>query len=135
MADGDALPGDFSINGKQFSFALERASKAIPAGRYRVLFTVSDRASIGQLWSPDPEHRLPLVDGVPGRSGIRIHAANEYDELEGCVALGRRRAGPMLVNSRAAVTPFVDLVRETIDTEEIWLTVLDAPKGPQPLNT
>lgn len=127
QADGDALPGDFSVNGKLYAFSLERTSKAIAPGRYRVLFTVSARASRHELWSPDGRHRLPLIAEVPGRDGIRIHAANEYEELEGCVALGKRRAGPRLVYSRAAVEPFVALVAAADAAKEpIWIVVQDA---------
>jgi len=28
------------------------------------------------------------LQDVPGRNGIRIHPANVFDELEGCIALG-----------------------------------------------
>lgn len=124
---GDALPGDVSIDGTPFSCTLERTSLAIAAGRYRVLFTVSARAARQELWSPDAQHRLPLIDGVPGRSGLRIHAANFAYELLGCIALGRRLVGPQLLNSRAAVEPFVNLIAETdAKGESIWIAIEDA---------
>lgn len=124
---GDALPGLFDLGGVFFAFALERVSLAIPTGRYRVLFTVSARASRGELWSPDPQHRLSLIDGVPGRSGIRIHAGNDAEELLGCVALGQQRNGAQLANSRAALIPFVEKVAAADALREwIWITIQDA---------
>lgn len=129
-ADGEALPGDFFVNGKLYAFSLERTSKAIAPGRYRVLFTVSDRARRKELWSPDAKCRLPLIDGVPGRSGLRFHAGNFFEELEGCIALGRRRAGAQLMQSRAVIEPFVDLVAKAAEAlEEIWITI--EPVGAQ----
>jgi hypothetical protein len=125
-AIGGALTGDFSIDGKLFAFSLERSSRAIRPGRYRVDFTVSDRASRGELWTPDHEHRLPLIV-VPGRSGIRIHAANEYEELLGCVALGKRLSGAELLYSRAAVAPFIDRLEAAIAAgQETWIEIQNA---------
>jgi len=59
----------------------------IPPGLYRCLWT----------WSPAFKRLMYLVDRVPGRSGVRIHAANLMGDkalgfraqLNGCIALGR----------------------------------------------
>lgn len=121
---GDALPGDCLVNGQPFSCSLERLSLAIAAGRYPLTLTVSERASMGELWSPDAKHRLPLIGAVPGRSGLRVHGANFYYELLGCIALGRRLVGSQLVNSHAAVEPFIHLLDEAVG--DSWITLLDA---------
>jgi hypothetical protein len=131
-ADGDCLPGECFIDHVRYSFTLERTSKAIPAGRYPLRFTPSARAERGELWSPDPEDRLPLVDDVPGRVGIRVHAANDPDELLGCIAVGLTFAHRRLGSSRAALGPFVAKVRDAAARhEEIWLEVRNpiAPDG------
>jgi Steigviridae/Suoliviridae L,D-carboxypeptidase/transpeptidase len=52
-------------------------STAIPPGRYPVELTVSQRAAEGSLWSPRADHKLPLLIGVPGFEGVRIHAGND----------------------------------------------------------
>src|SRR5690242_17822651 len=90
---GESQPGLLHIGGAFQCFTLERVSTLIPAGSYPVYLTVSERSQLGKLWSPDSLHRLPLIAKVPGRSGIRIHAANRPEELEGCVAVGRVLAG------------------------------------------
>lgn len=129
-SDGDTLPGDLFVNGVRTCCTLERVSRAIPAGRFAVQFTVSDRATMGSLWSPDAEHRLPLIV-VPKRSGIRFHAANEASQLEGCIALGQAFVGVRLGNSRAALTPFVDLIAAAdAKHEAIWLEVRN-PVAPE----
>lgn len=129
-AIGDALLGKLAIGGVFFSDTLERQSLAIPAGRYRLLFTVSARATSGELWSPDAQHRLPLIDGVSDRSGIRCHAANFEYELLGCVAVGKR-SGAELVNSRDALTALVAKVAAADAAgEAMWITVLDSEVAP-----
>ena len=51
---------------------------AIPTGFYRLRVTMSPRFKI----------YLPILDGVIGRSGIRIHAGNTIDHTEGCILVG-----------------------------------------------
>ena len=50
----------------------------IPAGRYICRWT----------WSPSFKKFTYEIIGVEGRAGIRIHAANLYTQIRGCVALG-----------------------------------------------
>lgn len=39
-------------------------------------------------FSPKFKENLFLIKNVPKREGIRIHVANHYDQLLGCIALG-----------------------------------------------
>lgn len=50
----------------------------IPAGRYALDYT----------YSPRFHRKLPLVCGVPGRSGIRIHSGNTVSDSKGCILVG-----------------------------------------------
>ena len=59
----------------------QRSISCIPEGRYPVVKSFSPRFQT-MLWE---------VKNVPGRSGIRIHAANRVQELEGCIAPGMLR--------------------------------------------
>lgn len=123
---GDAQFGVLTIDGVFQCYTLERVSLIIPAGTYPVYLTVSQRSLAGSLWSPDLLHRLPLVAKVPGRSGIRIHAANRPAELEGCIAVGQIQREGMLEQSRIALT---GLWRKLIlDPDGVFtLDIVDTP--------
>ncbi len=71
---------------------------AIPAGTYQVQLTWSPRLS------PKYENKLmPIITGVEGFTGIRIHSGNTDDDTEGCVLVGKERVGnDRIVESRVA---------------------------------
>ncbi len=122
-----AIPGELFIGGAFFSFTLENAALAIPVGRYKVTMTWSKRAYEGQLWTPDPLGRLPLLCDVPGRTGVRIHAANEFHQLEGCVAVGQSLSGIWLGRSRAALTQLLPVIDAALwKKDPVWLEVQPA---------
>lgn len=76
-------PGEFVFMDKIVGYSIElpwrdnaKGRSCIPAGEYGLI--VNQSARFKKL--------LPLVQDVPGRSGIRIHGANKVTELEGCIA-------------------------------------------------
>lgn len=52
---------------------------AIPLGRY----------ALDLSWSPRFKRELPIILGVPGFSGIRIHGGRDETATHGCVLVGR----------------------------------------------
>ncbi len=54
---------------------LENAEYIIPEGKYELKMT----------WSPRFKKMMPLVCGVRGRSGIRIHTGTKPEHSTGCV--------------------------------------------------
>lgn len=62
---------------------------AIWAGRYRVLRT----------YSPKFKKLMPLITGVKGFEGIRIHAGKDANSTEGCLIVGENRIKGGVVNS------------------------------------
>jgi hypothetical protein len=75
---GKSLFGQLYVDGAYFCDTLENTDYAIPTGFYRLRVTLSPRFKI----------YLPILDGVIGRSGIRIHAGNIIDHTEGCILVG-----------------------------------------------
>ena len=92
---------------------LENADHLIPELIYPVHVT----------HSPKFKRLLPIINYVPGRTGIRMHAGNRAAESEGCVLLGEAK-GMRLVNSREAVDSVTTFLQSIDAThEEIRLDV------------
>lgn len=87
----------------------DRGRTAIPTGNYRVLITKS----------PKFKEWLPLIFGVPGFEGIRIHAGNKPVNTRGCILVGRNRIKGQLVTSRAVLLSLIRAMTEALDREEI----------------
>lgn len=83
---------------------------AIPAGRYRVRFTFSQR--FGRV--------LPLLEDVPGFTGIRIHPGNTVEDTEGCILPGSSRQPSRVFGSRVA---FERLFEQISGAAECWIDV------------
>ena len=69
---------------------------AIPTGEYRVRWTYSARFDM----------MMPLVDGVKGFTGIRIHSGNTANHTDGCILLGKNERVGMVLESRETCKAF-----------------------------
>ena len=74
----------------------------IPAGRYNLDYT----------YSPRFQRKLPLLCGVPHRSGIRIHSGNTVHDSKGCILVGldRIKERDFLLYSRSALSMVNELI-------------------------
>ena len=72
---GTAITGRLVINGRFFCNTLERVGYQIPALCYPVRVTMSPRF----------KRLLPIVQNVPGRSGIRFHRGTKPQHSTGCI--------------------------------------------------
>jgi hypothetical protein len=121
-ATDGAILGDLFFDGTRECFTLEREDLAIPLGRYRVTITKSQR--FGRM--------LPLVNGVPDRSGIRIHPGNTEHDTEGCILVGRTATlgTGTIGESRLAMDALqAKLAWGIARGEQVWLTI-EAPTAP-----
>ena len=72
--DGKAVRGIMRAEGQEYA-TLENADYIIPVGTYEVRVT----------YSPRFKRMLPLVEQVPGRSGIRFHRGTRPEHSKGCI--------------------------------------------------
>ena len=91
-------------------------STAIPRGRYRITIT----------HSPAFNKPLPLLNDVPGYSGIRIHPGNSAADTSGCilVGVGVHLGDKGLHESRVAFKKVYDLIDEALfKGDDVWIDV------------
>ena len=110
-------------NGKKISDTLEPTwrdykggelkipkKSAIPEGSYRVVVTKSQRF----------QKYLPLLVGVPGFEGVRIHAGNTSRDTEGCILVGQNLQVGKVLRSRITLEKLMKLIE---NEKEIYLTI------------
>ena len=83
---------------------------AVPEGTYPVVVTKSRR--FGRY--------LPLLVGVPGFEGIRIHSGNTSDDTEGCILVGQNLMVGKVVWSRITLEKLMRLIE---NEERDFLTI------------
>jgi len=92
---------------------------AIPAGRYRVLVTLSQR--FGRM--------LPLLVDVPGFTGVRIHPGNTSADTSGCILVGQSRAHDSIASSRLAMAELQPQIAGALARgDDVFITVANPLK-------
>lgn len=67
-----------------------KGETAIPTGIYKIEIT----------YSPKYKRLMPLLIGVKGYSGVRIHSGNTSKDTEGCLLVGKNTKVGMVTDSR-----------------------------------
>lgn len=93
---------------------------AIPAGRYRVILSYSQRF----------KRVLPELIGVPQFMAIRIHGGNTTEDTEGCILVGMGRTQhpkkPTRIHTCAeAVAGVIADIRAASKLGSVWLEVVN----------
>ena len=97
---------------------------AIPTGRYRILWNVSNKFRT-KSWARPYSGCVPLIDRVKGFDGIRIHPGNTPADTYGCVLPGKN-------TEKGKVTSSVECYRMLLDKylvpafkrgENVWITI------------
>ena len=83
---------------------------AIPEGTYRVVVTKSQRF----------QKYLPLLVGVPGFEGVRIHAGNTSRDTEGCILVGQNIQVGKVLWSRITLEKLMKLIE---NEKEIYIII------------
>lgn len=102
--------GDFTDEGEGKIYG----KTAIPAGRYQVI--VSESPKLGR--------RLPLIIGVPGYTGIRIHGGKNANWSEGCPLVGENKIKGGLINYQYWEDYIIKLIdKATIEGKKTFITI------------
>lgn len=81
---------DDSMSVKEIMSKKVKGQTAIPTGTYTIEIT----------YSPKYKRMMPLLLGVKGYSGIRIHSGNTSKDTEGCLLVGKNTKVGMVTDSR-----------------------------------
>lgn len=110
--------GILYIEDKFFCYTLEDVMRpagekipgktAIPCGTYPLVVTFSNRF----------QKPLPLLIGVPGFVGIRIHSGNKHEDTDGCILLGMTHSTDWVGSSRIAMDKLMDRLDDAYESRE-----------------
>jgi hypothetical protein len=87
---------------------IENKDKSFPAGKYSLKLEFSPRFK-KDLWE---------LFGIPGRGEIKIHVANFWNQLEGCIGVGR-------ISQDLNQDAILDLGQSKIALEDFMVTMGD----------
>lgn len=81
---------------------------AIPTGTYKIEVT----------FSPRFKRKMPLLIGVKGFSGIRIHSGNNEYHTSGCILCGYNKEKGKVLNSKIVTSKLYALIENAINNKE-----------------
>ncbi len=115
--------GEMLINGTFHCFTLEDVVRtgpkiygntAIPEGKYQVIINMSNRF----------KREMPLLIGVPGFEGVRIHSGNTSEDTEGCILVGMHKLPNKIYNCSPAYDGLmIKLKRAFFNEEKVFITI------------
>ena len=105
---------DINKNGKFDNGEKKIHSKtAIPYGNYEIKWT----------YSPRFKKYTPQLMNVPSFEGIRIHAGNTSADTEGCLILGENKQVGKVLNSRATINKFYQIIKEACSKGKVTIEI------------
>lgn len=112
--------------GLDSSMTLEEINKlkvygetCIPYGTYKIVVTKSNRFS--QMAGHDVY--LPLVTGVKGYEGIRIHKGNKPADTHGCLLPARNKGNDVVSDSTSAFEQLNNKINTALKVEEVTIEI------------
>lgn len=80
-------------------YGLEPAKPIVEDGRYLLTLTHSPRFSGKYPYNKYHDSKVPLINGVSGHTGIRIHVGNYPSDTDGCLLIGNSCSHAFLQDS------------------------------------
>ena len=88
-------------------YGLEPSKFIVPEGNYLLTLTHSPRFSNKSPYNTVHDSKVPLVNGVRGHSGIRLHVGNYPSDTDGCLLLGLKQTDCSVLDSIKAYKKFL----------------------------
>lgn len=110
--------GRLYLNGNYVADTLEppviKVGGCIPEGTYRVKMYPSGKF----------KKMLPIIDGVPYRSGILIHAGNTVEDTKGCILVGKNTQKGKVLLSERTLNPIIrNIIKSEMSGEPVVITI------------
>lgn len=127
--------GEIRFDGDLFCHSLELSCRkenahgklAIPSGHYEVMLGERPESPLELKFG----YPLPLITGVPGREGIRIHVANWPDQLEGCVAPCMRYDVDAGYDSKRAFDVVLQEIKHRLSKGRLFVSIIGGVHPPE----
>lgn len=130
QSDPDVTIGRLLVDGQWDCWTLEdpvRERYGAPVGAWKIPGQTAIPRGVYPLaitWSPRFRRDLPLLQYVPGFTGVRIHPGNTPRDTEGCILVGAERLPKSIARSREAFDQLMtDLLRAHEDGRSITIEV------------
>jgi hypothetical protein len=102
--------GDFTDTGEGKVYG----KTAIPYGRYE----------IKMIYWPKHKRQCPMLQDVPGFTGIFIHAGNTAEDSEGCILVGENKEKGKVLYSRYHTEIVTNFIRKGIqEGNQVFITI------------
>ena len=99
---------------------------AIPCGRYLVTWAYSPRLG-RRAYAKKYGGKFPLLNNVPGWSGVLLHPFNYGTESQGCIAVGERWKDGKIINATKGYQDLMDfdLVPAFQRGQQVYITITE----------
>lgn len=111
------------FDGLQF-VGLEPYDFIVPQGEYLLTLTRSPRFSNLYPYNQLHNSQVPLINGVQGHTGVRIHVGNYLSDTQGCLLIGMRVAPSMIQQSVLAYQTLLKRMSDVeIDNKNVFFVI------------
>lgn len=115
--------GELMIGTTKFQ-TLEPPKVIIPDGSYLLDFSYSPTFSKKYPYTVVLGGKVPLITGVSGHSGLRIHVGNYPSDTKGCILIGTAGTDCSVLNSSLAYRYFcANVQRFQVDNPNVFFTL------------